>query len=239
MTQNEQCISENLSEDMPNNGPKPFCKENAIGGIIPGCGPLPASGGLPWRTKSGRPVQANSTVYEEYVLECPSTSAIGNVSIRCGENLEWNKNPAGIKCVYGCGLLPTEGGLTWLENGSEAGNYSVPGNLYIPKCPLGQSASAAFYCAENNTWTGDPSSAVCTAVELRSEVGQCSGSCIIGICSGLVALLLLSIVIGVGIHCTRRKKLPVPSDSLEMKVYTYTADGPTSPMTCVATETVS
>ncbi|XP_062580522.1 uncharacterized protein LOC134242453 isoform X2 [Saccostrea cucullata] len=244
-TQNGDCITQNFFETMPNNGPKPFCKENATGGIIPGCGPLPVSGSLSWRTKSGRPILGNSTVYEVYILECPSTSAFSNLSVRCGENLQWNKNPSGIKCHNGCGFLPTEGGLTWLENGSEAGSYSLPGNFYIPKCPLGQSASAAFHCGENNKWKEDPSSAVCVATELRTaEYGQCSDSCIIGICSGLFVLVLLGLAVGVRFYCTRRKKLPDPSASLEMNVYSSPADRPNSgrdfsPMPRVATETAS
>ncbi|XP_062580524.1 uncharacterized protein LOC134242453 isoform X3 [Saccostrea cucullata] len=179
-TQNGDCITQNFFETMPNNGPKPFCKENATGGIIPGCG-----------------------------------------------------------------FLPTEGGLTWLENGSEAGSYSLPGNFYIPKCPLGQSASAAFHCGENNKWKEDPSSAVCVATELRTaEYGQCSDSCIIGICSGLFVLVLLGLAVGVRFYCTRRKKLPDPSASLEMNVYSSPADRPNSgrdfsPMPRVATETAS
>lgn len=66
---------------------------------VSGCGPLPRTGGLSWKTLSGRPVLKNSTVYEEYFPRCPPGSALNhNSSVRCGENLKWNVNPGELQC---------------------------------------------------------------------------------------------------------------------------------------------
>ena len=68
---------------------------------ISGCGPLPKTGGLSWETRSGRPVQENSTVYEEYFPRCPRGGALNSEirSIRCWETLRWDVHPGNLHCT--------------------------------------------------------------------------------------------------------------------------------------------
>nr|XP_022326412.1 uncharacterized protein LOC111126223 isoform X2 [Crassostrea virginica] len=99
-TQQEECIKKNFRVPMPDNSTNiPICQEHITGAVIPGCGPLPRTGGLSWKTLSGRPVLKNSTVYEEYFPRCPPGSTLNhNSSVRCGENLKWNVNPEELQC---------------------------------------------------------------------------------------------------------------------------------------------
>lgn len=95
------CKNKNQDGLMPGGGQNPMCKEGAMGGVIPGCGPLPMSVGLSWRTKSGRPVQVNSTVYEVYIPQCSQNSELNkdNTSFRCWETLRWDVDPADFRCT--------------------------------------------------------------------------------------------------------------------------------------------
>ena len=75
------------------------CQQHDFSVPVSGCGPLPRTGGLSWKTLSGRPVLKNSTVYEEYFPRCPPGSTLNhNSSVRCGENLKWNVNPEELQC---------------------------------------------------------------------------------------------------------------------------------------------
>lgn len=96
-----ECKSKNQNLQMPGGGQKPMCKEGAMGGVIPGCGPLPTSDGLSWRTESGRPVQTNSTVYEVYTPQCSRNSELNRdtASVRCWETLRWDVDPADFRCT--------------------------------------------------------------------------------------------------------------------------------------------
>nr|XP_034303293.1 uncharacterized protein LOC105336540 isoform X4 [Crassostrea gigas] len=96
---NPECIKNNNLQ-MPGGGQTPMCKESATGGVIPGCGPLPMSDGLFWKTKSGRQVQTNSTVYEVYTPQCRNSELNRDTAnVRCWETLRWDVDPADFRCT--------------------------------------------------------------------------------------------------------------------------------------------
>lgn len=67
---------------------------------ISGCGPLPMSDGLFWKTKSGRQVQTNSTVYEVYTPQCRNSELNRDTAnVRCWETLRWDVDPADFRCT--------------------------------------------------------------------------------------------------------------------------------------------
>lgn len=97
---NPECIKNNENLQMPGGGQTPMCKESATGGVIPGCGPLPMSDGLFWKTKSGRQVQTNSTVYEVYTPQCRNGELNRDTAnVRCWETLRWDVDPADFRCT--------------------------------------------------------------------------------------------------------------------------------------------
>ncbi|XP_048772551.1 uncharacterized protein LOC125678275 isoform X2 [Ostrea edulis] len=220
--QEPTCVRQNFKVLMPNNGAYPICKEGVNGSVIPGCGPLPTSRDLSWKTDSGRPIQENSTVYEVYYPKCRLPGKLNRklMSVRCGEDLTWDVDPSGIACRYGCGPLPNK--YEWkIQNGDDAGNYSLTGKTYVPVCATGLRASGLLHCNESNKWAEPPSSVKCTPTpkQLTSEGSGCTDeTCIIGICSALLFLVIVVIVLAF-ICFKRRKKTPVRSDSLEMRTY--------------------
>nr|XP_034303280.1 uncharacterized protein LOC105336535 isoform X3 [Crassostrea gigas] len=152
-TQQSECIEENFQVPMPDGSKEPICKEGISGAIIPGCGPLPASDGLSWRTESGRPIQVKSTVYEVYYPSCSQNGVLNRKlqSIRCGEDLRWNASIQGLRCLYGCGPFPI--GSKWrMQNGSEAGNESLVGDTYFSECSPGHKRSVVMYCGPDSKW---------------------------------------------------------------------------------------
>ncbi|XP_052720501.1 uncharacterized protein LOC128192095 isoform X2 [Crassostrea angulata] len=152
-TQQSECIDQNFKVSMPDGSKEPICKEGVFDAIIPGCGPLPASDGLSWRTKSGRLIQVKSTVYEVYYPICSQNGVLNRdlQSIRCGEDLGWNASIQGLRCLYGCGPFPN--GSKWrLQNGSEAGNESLVGETYFGKCSPGHKRSIVMYCGPDSKW---------------------------------------------------------------------------------------
>ncbi|XP_048772550.1 uncharacterized protein LOC125678275 isoform X1 [Ostrea edulis] len=264
--QEPTCVRQNFKVLMPNNGAYPICKEGVNGSVIPGCGPLPTSRDLSWKTDSGRPIQENSTVYEVYYPKCRLPGKLNRklMSVRCGEDLTWDVDPSGIACRYGCGPLPNK--YEWkIQNGDDAGNYSLTGKTYVPVCATGLRASGLLHCNESNKWAEPPSSVKCTPTpkqltsgktyvpvcatglrasgllhcnesnkwaeppssvkctptpkQLTREGSGCTDeTCIIGICSALLFLVIVVIVLAF-ICFKRRKKTPVRSDSLEMRTY--------------------
>ncbi|XP_022326416.2 uncharacterized protein LOC111126224 [Crassostrea virginica] len=101
-------------------------KTDTSNGLIPGCGPLPKTGGLSWETRSGRPVQENSTVYEEYFPHCPQGEALNSDirSIRCWETLRWDVHPGNLHCtdppfpkIYIIAICAAIGGLGLIGGG--------------------------------------------------------------------------------------------------------------------------
>lgn len=68
---------------------------------LSGCGPLPMSDGLSWKTRSGRPVQTNSTVYEVYTPQCSNNGELNRdtANVRCWETLRWDIDPTDFRCT--------------------------------------------------------------------------------------------------------------------------------------------
>uniref|UniRef100_K1QEV5 Uncharacterized protein n=1 Tax=Magallana gigas TaxID=29159 RepID=K1QEV5_MAGGI len=152
-TQQSECIEKNFQVRMPDGSKEPICKEGISDSIIPGCGPLPASDGLSWRTQSGRPIQVKSTVYEVYYPICNQNGILNRDlhSARCGEDLRWNASIQGLRCLYGCGPFPI--GSKWrMQNGSEAGNESLVGETYFSECSPGHKWSVVMYCGPDSKW---------------------------------------------------------------------------------------
>ncbi|XP_052720499.1 uncharacterized protein LOC128192093 [Crassostrea angulata] len=191
-TQQSECIDQNFQVPMPDGSKEPICKEGISGAIIPGCGPLPTSDGLSWRTKSGRPIQVKSTVYEVYYPKCSQDSVLNRDlhSARCDEDLRWNASIQGLRCLYGCGPFPN--GSKWrLQNGSEAGNESLVGETYFSECSPGHKRSIVMYCGPDSKWHTYYSTPCETD---KCEQWYCSVEIIIG-CS-LGAFLGILILIG-------------------------------------------
>uniref|UniRef100_K1RM23 Uncharacterized protein n=1 Tax=Magallana gigas TaxID=29159 RepID=K1RM23_MAGGI len=58
------------------------------------------SDGLFWKTKSGRQVQTNSTVYEVYTPQCRNSELNRDTAnVRCWETLRWDVDPADFRCT--------------------------------------------------------------------------------------------------------------------------------------------
>ncbi|XP_062580520.1 uncharacterized protein LOC134242452 [Saccostrea cucullata] len=198
-TQQGECIVKNFKPEIPE--PKPICKESVPDGIIPGCGPLPVLEGLFWKTKSGRPIQNRSTVYEEYFPQCLRTRMLESnfSSIRCGENLKWNVNPTNFRCLKGCGPLPNQ--FEWkLENGGRTGNESLAGYTYIGFCRPEFKTSITVHCGRNSIWYDDPSQAVCPSEDCDEWY------CIVEIQIILALVMLLIPLIIVSLYCARVRK---------------------------------
>nr|XP_011439199.2 uncharacterized protein LOC105336537 isoform X1 [Crassostrea gigas] len=205
-TQQSECIDQNFKVSMPDGSKEPICKEGVIDAIIPGCGPLPAADGLSWRTKSGRPIQVNSTVYEVYYSICSQNGVLNRdlQSIRCGEDLGWNASIQGLRCLYGCGPFPN--GSKWrLQNGSEAGNESLVGETYFSECSPGHKRSIVMYCGPDSKWHTNYSTPCETD---KCEQWYCSVEILIG-CS-LGASLGILILIGCIYMCCYKKSTDPP-----------------------------
>lgn len=190
-TQQYKCIKQNFQVPMPDGSKEPICKEGISDSIIPGCGPLPTSDGLSWRTESGRPIQVKSTVYEVYYPICSQNGVLNMKiqSIRCGEHLGWNASIQGLRCLYGCGPFPISS--KWrMQNGSEAGNESLVGETYFSECSPGHKRSVVMYCGPDSKWNSNYS----TPCESdQCEQWYCSVEILIGCSLGAFLGILILI----------------------------------------------
>nr|XP_034303283.1 uncharacterized protein LOC105336537 isoform X3 [Crassostrea gigas] len=205
-TQQSECIDQNFLVPMPDGSKEPICKEGISDSIIPGCGPLPTSDGLSWRTESGKPIQVKSTVYEVYYPRCSQDSVLNRdlQSARCGEDLRWNATIQGLRCLNGCGPFPN--GSKWrLQNGSEAGNESLVGETYFSECSPGHKRSIVMYCGPDSKWHTNYSTPCETD---KCEQWYCSVEILIG-CS-LGASLGILILIGCIYMCCYKKSTDPP-----------------------------
>ncbi|XP_034303280.2 uncharacterized protein [Magallana gigas] len=208
-TQQSECIEQNFQVPMPDGSKEPICKEGVIDAIIPGCGPLPASDGLSWRTESGRPIQVKSTAYEVYYPSCSQNGVLNRKlqSIRCGEDLRWNASIQGLRCLYGCGPFPI--GLKWrMQNGSEAGNKSLVGDTYFSECSPGHKRRVVMYCGPDSKWNTNYS----TPCESdQCEQWYCSVEILIG-CSLGAFLGILILIRCIYLRChSSSSEVPIPT----------------------------
>ncbi|XP_011439199.3 uncharacterized protein [Magallana gigas] len=213
-TQQSECIDQNFKVSMPDGSKEPICKEGVIDAIIPGCGPLPAADGLSWRTKSGRPIQVNSTVYEVYYSICSQNGVLNRdlQSIRCGEDLGWNASIQGLRCLYGCGPFPN--GSKWrLQNGSEAGNESLVGETYFSECSPGHKRSIVMYCGPDSKWHTNYSTPCETD---KCEQWYCSVEILIGSSLGAFLGILILISCIYMLCCTDTAITPPSGSVLEL-----------------------
>ncbi|XP_052673696.1 uncharacterized protein LOC128155858 [Crassostrea angulata] len=197
-TQQSECIEQNFQVPMPDGSKEPICKEGISDAIIPGCGPLPTSDGLSWRTESGRPIQVKSTVYEVYYPICSQNGVLNRDlrSARCGEDLRWNATIQGLRCLYGCGPFPI--GSKWrLQNGSEAENESLVGEIYFSECSPRHKRSIVMYCGPDSKWHANYSTPCETD---KCEQWYCSVEILIG-CSLGAFLGILILVRCIYMHC--------------------------------------
>ncbi|XP_052720507.1 uncharacterized protein LOC128192097 isoform X1 [Crassostrea angulata] len=223
-TQQSECIDQNFQVPMPDGSKEPICKEGISDSIIPGCGPLPTSDRLSWRTESSRPIQVKSTVYEVYYPICSQNGILNRDlhSARCGEDLRWNATIQGLRCLYGCG--PFSIGSKWrLQNGSEAGNESLIGETYFSECSPGHKRNIVMYCGPELKWHTNYSTPCETD---KCEKWYCSVEILIGICVGVGGLVLVAVVILIVYAVYRRRRNPpVPTEEPEdapLKEFTFT-----------------